>query len=62
MSTIKCTKRVTMGLFSIEEGTVWTVEGIKYGNISKVRIREKNNSSVWVEIPQSILAECFELI
>lgn len=51
-----------MGLFSVEEGTVWTVEGIKYGDIAKVRIREKNNPSVWVEIPQSILAECFELI
>lgn len=69
MAIVKCTKRVSVGLFSVEEGTIWLIEGIKYNTDkakSIVHIREKAEDSikseVWVEISQAILAECFELI
>lgn len=62
MFSIKCVKRVCLGLFSIDEGTRWNIKGIKYDadmKKSMVCIKEKDQAGAWVELPQSILAECF---
>lgn len=61
---IKCTKRIPMGFFAINVGTLWKLSGVAYDEIPKksiVRITEQNEDGVWAEIPQSVLAECFEL-
>ena len=62
---IRCTKQVCMGLFSIDEGTVWDIEGVKYNaalNCSEIHIAESDRDKVWAEIPDKILASCFELV
>ena len=62
---IKCTSYLSLGLFAIDEGSLWVIDGIKYNKDKKnsvVRILEQNSESpMWAEIPQVILAEYFEI-
>lgn len=66
---VKCIKPVSLGLFSIDSESLWGLEGIRYSEKTKesmVRLNEitedGNKSPVWVEVPQKIIAESFDLL
>lgn len=64
ISRVKCTKRVSLGLFAIDEGTSWNVEGVRYDGDPKrsmVHLCEADPGRAWAEVPQDILAECFAI-
>lgn len=61
---VKCIKRVPIGLFAIDVGTIWRLAEVEYNEIpqkAKVKIIEQNEENMSAKISQSILFECFEL-
>lgn len=66
--TVICDKRLSIGLFSIDEGSVWDIKGIKYsgGDVKEAIVRLKERIDVYFEpvyvaIPQGLLALHFKL-
>ena len=65
---VVCDKQLSLGLFSIDEGSIWDIKEIKYscGDVkeSTVRLKERIDGfyePMYIEIPQSFLAPHFKL-
>ncbi len=66
--TVVCNKRLSLGLFSIYEDSMWDIKEIKYSGVDvkepTVRLKERIDGfyePVYIEIPQSLLALHFKL-
>lgn len=65
MIKVECIKRLSFGLFSIEPGSTWVIDGIKYDRVPmscSMRLSEYKNDGMWVEIPQKLFADSFSKV
>lgn len=61
--TVACSQPISFGLFAVNEGSLWKIDGIKYNDSAQESMIHMTEcgTDVWIEIPQKLLAERFAI-
>ena len=62
--TVACSRAISFGLFAINKGSLWKIDGVKYkGSVQESMIHMTEcGTGVWIEIPLTLFAERFAIV